>query len=73
MNGVLGHESILRGAVILGRAQRANGMNFVMNHTPGAGSIARLVNQQSSVIPLYHRCSLNTQINDLLLTIFRTI
>ena len=29
-------------------------MNFVMNHAPDAGSIARHVDQQSSVLPLYH-------------------
>ena len=29
-------------------------MNFVMNHAPGAGSIARPVDQQSSTLPLYH-------------------
>ena len=35
-------------------------MNFVMNHAPGAGSIARPVDQQSSAIPraLYHGCPL---------------
>ena len=27
-----------------------------MNHAPGAGSIARAVDQQSSALPLYHRC-----------------
>ena len=27
-------------------------MNFVMNHAPGAGSIARPVDQQSSALPL---------------------
>ena len=32
-----------------------NEMNFVMNHAPGARSIARPVGQQSSAIPLYHR------------------
>ena len=34
----------------------ANEMNFVMNHAPGAGSIARPVGQQSSALPLYHGC-----------------
>ena len=28
---------------------------FYMNHAPGAGSIARPVDQQSSALPLYHR------------------
>ena len=30
----------------------ANEMNFVRNHAPGAGSIARFVGQQSSALPL---------------------
>ena len=29
----------------------ANEMNFVMNHAPGAGSLARPVDQQSSAVP----------------------
>ena len=29
-----------------------------MNHAPGAGSIAQPVDRQSSVLPLYHECSL---------------
>ena len=33
-----------------------NEMNFVMNHAPGARSIARPVNQQSSALTLYHEC-----------------
>ena len=35
----------------------ANEMNFVMNHATGAGSIARPVDQLSSVMPLYHGCT----------------
>ena len=35
---------------------RDNEMNFVVNHAPGAGSIARLVGQQSSALPLYLWC-----------------
>ena len=31
-------------------------MNFVINNTPGARSIARPVDQQSSMLPLYHGC-----------------
>ena len=31
-------------------------MNFVMNHAPGAGSIAWPVDQKSSVLLLYHGC-----------------
>ena len=34
----------------------ANEMNFVMNLVPGAGSIVRPVDQQSSILPLYHGC-----------------
>ena len=32
----------------------ADEMNFVMNHIPGAGSIARPDDHQSSSLPLYH-------------------
>ena len=32
-------------------------MNFVMNHAPGAGSLASPVDQQSSMLPLCHGCS----------------
>ena len=35
----------------------ANEMKFVMNHVPGAGSIVRPVDQQSSALPLYQGCS----------------
>ena len=31
-------------------------MNFVTNHAPGAGSIARHVDQQSSMLPLCYGC-----------------
>ena len=34
----------------------ANEMNGVMNHVPGAGPIARTVDQQSSMLPLSHGC-----------------
>ena len=55
MNGILGHDfALLR--LYWGRATWANEMNFVMNHAPGAGSIVRPVDQQSSVLPLYHGC-----------------
>ena len=30
----------------------ANEMNFVINHVPGAGSLSRIVDQQSSALPL---------------------
>ena len=53
INGVLGHNSALTGYTGLG-ITRANEMNIVMNHVPGAGSIPRPVDQQSHVLPLYH-------------------
>ena len=37
----------------------ANEIYFVMNRVPGAGSIARRVDQRSNVIPLYHGCPRN--------------
>ena len=49
MNAVLGYCK-----AILGRGK--HGMNFVMNHAPGAGSIARPVDQQSSTLPLCYGC-----------------
>ena len=49
MDGVLGHDSELT----LGRGQTGlNMMNGVMNHAPGAGSIARHDDQQSSALPV---------------------
>ena len=58
MNGVLG--KILHCKAILNRGQpglmMANEMNFAMNHAPGAGLIARPVDQQSSILPLYYGC-----------------
>ena len=36
----------------------ANGMNVVIIHAPGAGSIVRPVAQQSSALPLYLVCPL---------------
>ena len=32
----------------------ANEMNFVTNHAPGAGTLARPVDQKSSALPLHH-------------------
>ena len=49
MNRVLGHDSALYRLY-----DHADEMNFVMNDAPGTGSIARPVNQQYSVLPLYH-------------------
>ena len=51
MNGVLGHDSVLIRLYWAG-ATWGNEVNFVMNHAPGAGSIARPVDQQSSDLPL---------------------
>ena len=45
---VLGHDSALKGYTGP-RTNWANGMNFVMNHATGAGSIARFVDQQSGI------------------------
>ena len=42
MNGVLAHDSALYGYIGSGTTW-VNEMNFVMNHAPGAGSIAQLV------------------------------
>ena len=53
MNGVLGHNSAPYGYTGQGTTW-ANEMNFVINHVPVTGSIARPVNQQASVPPLYH-------------------
>ena len=69
MNGVLGHESALVSLYWAGD-NWANGMNFVMNHAPGAGSLARLVAQQSSVLSLYHGCPLNKVLSVILLRIY---
>ena len=48
MNGVLGN--VIK--AILGRRQPvANGMNLVVNHSPGAGSIARVAVQSTTTVP----------------------
>ena len=47
MNGVLGHDSALVRLYWAG-ATRANETDFVMNHTPGAGSIARPITSNSA-------------------------
>ena len=44
MIGVLGHNSALKGKTGPGTTW-VNGMNFVMKHAPGAGLIARPVDQ----------------------------
>ena len=47
MNGVSGHDSALEGYT--GPVTTwTNEMNFVMNHAPGAWSIGRPIDQQSS-------------------------
>ena len=51
MNSVQGHNSALEGYTAP-ETTWANEMNFIMNHAPGAGSIARPVDQQSSALPL---------------------
>ena len=40
------------------RTTWANEMNFVMNHAPRAGSIARPVDQKSNALPLRYGCPL---------------
>ena len=55
MNAVLGHDSALLGYTGL-RTTWANAMNFVMNNASGAGSIARPVDQQSSMLLLSYGC-----------------
>ena len=57
MNAVLGHDSALVRLYWAG-VNLGNEMNFVMNCTPGAGSLAQPVDQQSSVLRLYHGCPL---------------
>ena len=47
--GVLGHDSALVGYTGPGTTW-ADGMNFGMNIAPGAGSITRPINQQSSAL-----------------------
>ena len=54
MNGALGHDAVPYGA----GTTWAFEMNFVMNHAPGAESIARLDDQQSSALPLCGGCPL---------------
>ena len=55
MKGVSGHDYALQGYTGQGTTW-ANGMNFVMNHAPGAGTITRPIDQQSSMLPLYQGC-----------------
>ena len=51
INGVLGHDSVWQGYTGPNTTW-ANEINSVMNHAPGAGSLARPVDQQSIVLPL---------------------
>ena len=55
MNGVLGTDSALQGNTGPGTTW-SNEMNFVMNHGPGAGLIAKPVDQQSSMLLLNYGC-----------------
>ena len=55
MISVLGQDSILQGYTGPGTTW-ANGMNFSMNHAPGAALIAWLVDLQSSALPLWYSC-----------------
>ena len=66
MNAVLGHDSTLLRLYCVGDnlcetgpgTTWANEMNLVVKHAPGAGLIARPVDQQSNALPLCHRCVL---------------
>ena len=40
-----------------------NEMNFVLNHAPGAGSIAQSVEQQPSALPLSNGCPRLSPVN----------
>ena len=51
---------LLHNYVIDSETTWANEMNLIMNHDPRAGSIARPDGQQSSELPLYHGCPLQT-------------
>ena len=62
MIGVLGHGSALE-RLYWAADNLANEMNFVVNHTHGAGSIARPVAQQSRALPLYHGCPFHSRNN----------
>ena len=57
MNGDLGHDSAMT------NAKWANEVNFVQNHASGAGLIAQPVDQQSSDLQLYNRCT--HKVNDM--------
>ena len=57
MNGALGHDSALYGYTGPGTTW-AHEMNFVMNHAPGALSLARPIDQQSGALSLCYGCSL---------------
>ena len=63
MNSVLGHDSALYGYIGPGTIWD-NEMNFLMNYATGAGSTAQPVDQQSSAIPLYHRCPHTPKMED---------
>ena len=54
MNGVSGHVQGYTGPGTIW----ANEMNLVLNHAPGAGSLTRPVDQQSSALLLKHGCPL---------------
>ena len=52
MNGALSHNAALQDFTRPQGKTWLNKMTFGMNHAPGAGSIARLVDLQSSMFPL---------------------
>ena len=53
MSAVLGHDSELEGYTGPGTTWD-NELNFVRNHALCAGTVSQPVDQQSSMLPLYH-------------------
>ena len=60
MNGVLGHDSALKGYTGPEKTW-ANEMIFGKNYDPGAGSVARIVDQQSSALTRHNGCPLGAE------------
>ena len=53
---------------ILDRRTWASETNFVMNHTPGAGWIAKPVDQQSRLLPMGYDCPLQSMYDIYMIT-----
>ena len=71
MNGVLDHDSALSGYTGPGTTW-ANEMNFVINHAPGAGSIARPFDQHSSALQMDNGCPPNSDMAKYMLRYLKT-